>query len=95
MIIEKIEKKDNLSQSANIVQNNINKLKTLFPEIVTEGKIDFKALQQVLGEELEEAEEYYRFTWAGQEKKEALLVAQEIIGKKRVMVLEERRNMMV
>ena len=32
---------------------------------------------------------------AGQEKKEALLVAQEIIGKKRVMVLEERRNMMV
>ena len=65
MIIEKIEKKDNLSQSANIVQNNINKLKTLFPEIVTEGKIDFKALQQVLGEELEEAEEYYRFTWAG------------------------------
>ena len=65
MIIEKIEKKDNLSQSANIVQNNINKLKTLFPEIVTEGKIDFNVLQEVLGENLEEAEEYYRFTWAG------------------------------
>ena len=65
MIIEKIEKKDNLSQSANIVQNNINKLKTLFPEIVTEGKIDFNVLQEVLGKNLEEAEEYYRFTWAG------------------------------
>jgi adenine-specific DNA-methyltransferase len=48
MIIEKIEKKDNLSQSANIVENNINKLKALFPEIVTEGKIDFTFLQEVL-----------------------------------------------
>ena len=65
MIIEKIKEKDNLSQSANIVENNINKLKALFPEIVTEGKIDFKVLQQLLGEELEEEEEYYRFTWAG------------------------------
>ena len=65
MIIEKIKEKDNLSQSANIVENNINKLKALFPEIVTEGRIDFKVLQQVLGEELEEEEEYYRFTWAG------------------------------
>ena len=65
MIIEKIKEKDNLSQSANIVENNINKLKALFPEIVTEGRIDFRVLQQVLGEELEEEEEYYRFTWAG------------------------------
>jgi adenine-specific DNA-methyltransferase len=65
MSIEKITKDHNLSQSENIVETNIDKLKALFPEIVTEGKIDFKVLQEVLGEELEEGEEYYRFTWAG------------------------------
>jgi adenine-specific DNA-methyltransferase len=65
MSIEKINTGDQLSQSADLVQNNIDKLKSLFPEILTEGKIDFKVLQQVLGEELEEEEEYYRFTWAG------------------------------
>ncbi|WP_431107203.1 site-specific DNA-methyltransferase [Winogradskyella poriferorum] len=65
MSIEKINKGDNLSQSENIVESNIDKLKALFPEIVTEGKIDFKVLQEVLGEEVEQGEEYYRFTWAG------------------------------
>mgnify|MGYP003636914917 CR=1 FL=1 len=65
MSIEKINKGDELSQSENIVETNIDRLKALFPEIVTEGKIDFKVLQEVLGEELEEGEEYYRFTWAG------------------------------
>ena len=65
MSIEKITKDHNLSQSENIVETNIDTLKALFPEIVTEGKIDFKVLQEVLGNELEEGEEYYRFTWAG------------------------------
>ena len=64
-MIEKIKQGDDLSQSKDLVNDNIEKLKSLFPEIVTEGKIDFKALQEVLGEELEEGEEYYRFTWAG------------------------------
>mgnify|MGYP001223031215 CR=1 FL=1 len=65
MSIEKINQGDQLSQSADLVNDNIDKLKMLFPEIVTEGRIDFKALQQVLGEELEEEEEFFRFTWAG------------------------------
>ncbi|MDO5970170.1 site-specific DNA-methyltransferase [Flavivirga aquimarina] len=63
--MDKIEKGDSLSQSENIVETNIDTLKSLFPEVVTEGKIDFKVLQDLLGEELEEGEEYYRFTWAG------------------------------
>ena len=73
MSIEKINQGDQLSQSADLVNDNIDKLKSLFPEIVTEGRIDFKVLQQVLGEELEEEEEYYRFTWAGksQSRREA------------------------
>jgi adenine-specific DNA-methyltransferase len=65
MSLEKITSEDGLSQSKNLIQENIEQLKKLFPEIVSEGKIDFKSLQQILGEEIEDEEEYYRFTWAG------------------------------
>ena len=65
MSIEKINQGDQLTQSMDLVQENIQRLKELFPEIVTEGKIDFNVLQEVLGNELEQGEEYYRFTWAG------------------------------
>jgi adenine-specific DNA-methyltransferase len=65
MSLEKITRGDEQTKSLDLVSENINKLRELFPEIITEGKIDFKALQEILGEELEEGEEYYRFTWAG------------------------------
>lgn len=65
MSLEKITKGDEQTKSLDLVNDNINKLRELFPEIITEGKIDFKVLQEILGEELEEGEEYYRFTWAG------------------------------
>lgn len=65
MSIDQIQPGDELTQSKDIVDDNIAKLKALFPEIVTEGNIDFTALQEILGEEIEEGEEYYRFTWAG------------------------------
>ena len=64
-MIDKIQKGDPETQSEDLVSSNISKLKELFPEIVTEGKIDFTALQEILGEEVESGDEYYRFTWAG------------------------------
>ncbi len=73
MSIDKITSDDQLSHSKDVIQENIDQLKKLFPEIVSEGKIDFKTLQQILGEEIEDEEEFYRFTWAGksQARKEA------------------------
>lgn len=65
MSIDKIKTGDELTQSLDIVSDNISKLKELFPEVLTEGKIDFKVLQDILGNEIEEDEEFYRFTWAG------------------------------
>ena len=65
MSLEKINQGDELTQSLDLVNDNISKLKELFPEVFTEGKIDFKVLQDVLGNEIESEEEYYRFTWAG------------------------------
>ncbi len=65
MSIDKIKTGDDLTQSLDIVSDNISKLKELFPEAITEGKIDFKILQDILGNEIEEDDEFYRFTWAG------------------------------
>lgn len=37
---------------------NIARLKELFPEVVAEGKVDFDALQEILGNEVETGEEF-------------------------------------
>lgn len=63
--MEKITAAHPLSKSADIIQQNLDTLKSLFPTIVKEGKIDVTELQALLGEEIETNDEYYRFTWAG------------------------------
>ena len=49
--MEKLNK--SAGQSMDIVADNIAKLKELFPEILTENKIDFDTLKALLGEEVE------------------------------------------
>jgi len=61
-------------QSADIVEDNIQKLKQLFPEVFAEDSIDFDKLKAVLGENVDEGEERYNFTWWGKSK--ALRLAQ-------------------
>lgn len=40
-------------KSMNIVEDNIEKLKSIFPDVFTEGKVDFDKLQDVLGNYIE------------------------------------------
>lgn len=61
-------------ESMNIIEDNIEKLKTIFPDVFTEGKVDFEKLQGVLGNYIETNDERYNFTWAG--KQNALRLAQ-------------------
>lgn len=61
--------------SMDIVQDNVEKLKQIFPEIFTEGKIDFQVLKQLLGEHIENDKERYSFTWKG--KTQARQIAQD------------------
>ncbi|MED3717029.1 site-specific DNA-methyltransferase [Geobacillus thermodenitrificans] len=61
-------------KSMDLVQMNIEALKQLFPEVVTEGKIDFEKLKLILGEEIETRNEKYEFTWHG--KNQAVKLAQ-------------------
>ena len=50
-----------------LIAENIKQLKKLFPEATTEGKIDFEVLKALLGDEIEQRQEYYKFTWNGKE----------------------------
>lgn len=65
-IIQRLKEKD--AESKDLVAENIGKLKQLFPEIVTDGKVDFETLQEVLGDFKEESQERYSFTWNGKSK---------------------------
>ena len=52
-------------QSKDIVSDNISKLKEIFPEVITEDKIDFEKLQSILGKDIDDSREKYSFTWPG------------------------------
>nr|WP_261791342.1 hypothetical protein [Fusobacterium necrophorum] len=54
--------------SMDLTQDNIEKLKQIFPEIFTEGKIDLEVLKQLLGDSIETEKERYSFTWNGKAK---------------------------
>ena len=56
---------DEAAHSGDRVKENIAALKALFPEIVTDGKIDFDVLRQLLGDEVEVGEERYGLNWRG------------------------------
>ncbi|MBD3793617.1 MAG: site-specific DNA-methyltransferase, partial [Campylobacterales bacterium] len=55
-------------KSLDIVSENITKLRELFPEVFSEGKIDFKKLEEELGQFIDSDAERYNFTWAGKSK---------------------------
>ena len=60
--------------SMNIELENIKKLKELFPNAVTEGKIDFDVLRTMLGDEINDSKEKFQFIWTG--KGESIKLAQ-------------------
>lgn len=52
-------------KTPDIAEENIAKLKEVFPDVFCEGKIDFEKLQQVLGNYVEDENERYNFSWNG------------------------------
>ncbi len=65
---------DLTGSTPNIAEENIAKLKQIFPDAFEEGKVDFDKLKQDLGEYIDEDSERYNFTWHG--KGQALRLAQ-------------------
>jgi len=74
--LEKITGKSPEAKSLDITQQNIEQLKTLFPDVFSENKIDFDALKAVLGEAVDDSDERYNFTWNG--KTRARQIAQTL-----------------
>ena len=52
-------------ESKDILNENIETLKELFPEIVSEDKIDFDKFKTIFGGEIDDSNERYSFTWPG------------------------------
>lgn len=52
---------------------NIERLKEIFPECVTDGKVNFDALRTILGDDVETSGEKYSFNWVG--KSDAMKIA--------------------
>lgn len=59
-------------QSFDVVEDNISKLKEIFPEIVNgDNQIDFDSLRDILEKDIEvvdDSEEHYKFTWWGKKE---------------------------
>ena len=60
--------------SVDLTLESIARLREVFPEAVTEGKIDFAKLREALGDEVDDRPERYSFTWAG--KRDAIRLLQ-------------------
>lgn len=64
----KLNKSNSLTKSKSLVETNIDSLKVIFPEAVTEGKVDLNVLSELLGDYVEKKEERYSFSWFGKSK---------------------------
>ena len=70
--MDKIVAGDTETLSADSIADNIEKLKALFPEAFTEGKVDFEVLRQILGDAVEAGEEKYGLNWHGKRRSRQL-----------------------
>lgn len=69
--IPQITRDDEAAGSGDLVAGNVARLKGLFPEIVTDGKVDFDILRELLGDAVEGGEERYGLQWKGKRKARA------------------------
>ena len=63
--MKKITAGDSESRSPDLIAENLEQMKALFPEAFTEGRVDFEVLKQLLGGKVDEREEKYGLNWHG------------------------------
>ena len=69
--IPRVTRDDPAAHSGDAVADNIAALKALFPAIVTDGRIDFDVLRQLLGDAVEDGAERYGLNWKGKARARA------------------------
>ncbi len=61
-------------QSKDIINENINNISKLFPNCISEGKIDFEILkQELVNDIIEEGKEKYQINWVGKCESKAII----------------------
>lgn len=68
MNMKKLTPEDPETKTADIVAGNIEKLKALFPEVITEDGVNIDVLKQLLGKTVTDSEEKYGLNWHGKRK---------------------------
>lgn len=63
--MKKITATDPLARSADLVGDNLARLKSVLPSAFTDGTVDFDALRQLLGDAVDPREEKYGLSWNG------------------------------
>ena len=63
--MKKITAGDSASRSSDLIAENLEQMKALFPEAFTEGRVDFEVLKHLLGGTMDEREEKYGLNWHG------------------------------
>ena len=70
-----IKSDDHIAKSADLVGDNLSRLKKLFPEAFKDGKLDFEVLKQLLGSAIDESEEKYGLNWSGKRRARQVALA--------------------
>jgi adenine-specific DNA-methyltransferase len=73
--MKKMAATDPLAQSADLSADHAEQLKNLFPEAFTEGKVDFEALRQLLGDAADGREEKFGLSWHGKRQARQLALS--------------------
>lgn len=66
--MKKLTADDPETRSTDLLAENVERLKALFPEAFTEGKVDFDVLRELLGGAVDEREEKYGLNWHGKRR---------------------------
>jgi adenine-specific DNA-methyltransferase len=70
---EKVNREKVSDTSGDVLETQIDKLRSLFPEVVVEGKIDFDKLKSTFGAAAEVGPGWFSFSWAGKDDALSLL----------------------
>lgn len=66
--MQKITPEDPITHSTDVLAENVEQLRDLFPEAFTESGVDFEVLKQLLGGVVDEGEEKYGLNWHGKRR---------------------------
>src|SRR3989442_8490809 len=72
--VEKIIRERVTREVPDIISDEVKKLRTIFPQVFAEGKVDFDKLKATLGEIVDTRPERFTFSWAG--KRNAIQIIQ-------------------